>query len=61
LLREPDGKPKYGQSDIAFANHGVRSRWSDSVLAAVNEHDPNILSLAEGPPLLPFDDAGDVP
>jgi hypothetical protein len=58
LVREPDGKPRYA-TIISFVNHGRRARWSDTVLAAVNEHDPTILADAEGTPLLPFDDRED--
>jgi hypothetical protein len=59
LARDESGKPRYAQF-IRFANHGVRARWPDAVLAAVNEHDPAILANAEGPPLLPLDEREDV-
>jgi hypothetical protein len=60
LLREPDGRPRYGKV-IGFSSHGVRRRWSDSVLAAVNEAHPDILARAEGEPILPLVDAEDLP
>jgi hypothetical protein len=60
LVRDERGKPQYS-AIISFANHGVRSRWSDAVLAAVNEVHPEILAKAEGSPLLPIDDRGDAP
>jgi hypothetical protein len=39
LLREPDGRPRYGKV-IGFMTHGTRRRWSDAILAALDAAHP---------------------
>jgi hypothetical protein len=40
LMREPDGRPRYGRL-LGFVSHGVRSNWSQQILRALDEYDPN--------------------
>jgi hypothetical protein len=49
LVRDPGtGKPKYSQV-LYFANHGARSRWSDSVVALIRQHHPELFLEAASP------------
>jgi hypothetical protein len=41
-MRDGDGKIRYSLI-VGFANHGVRSRWSRAVIAAIREAHPEAL------------------
>jgi hypothetical protein len=42
LVRDAKGRVQYSPI-VSFANHGVRSRWSDQIVAAVRRTYPDLL------------------